>query len=294
MALPVVMFGIGATKAGTSWLHRYLSDHPDCAMSPLKELHYFDRAEVNALPGEVRRLKAKRAKLAEELAGAEARKRDGLLAGIAAIDRFLPVLRLGREDRAAYLAFLTGGAGGRRLVGDITPSYALTAPETLARMQGIAPEVRFVYLLRDPVDRLWSHLRMLAQRAGAAGAALQARAEAIFDAWARGDHPEVDARGDYAGALAKFARALRPDTLFTQFYETLFSDAAMTRLCRFLGIAPQPGRYGRRVHAGPEAALSTGRLAVARSRLAPQYAEVAARLGPLPRRWLENCSEATR
>lgn len=38
-----LLFGIGAPKAGTSWLHRYLSGHPDCHFPAQKESHYFDR-----------------------------------------------------------------------------------------------------------------------------------------------------------------------------------------------------------------------------------------------------------
>jgi len=34
--------GIGAAKSGTSWVAEYLREHPDVAMSPIKELHYFD------------------------------------------------------------------------------------------------------------------------------------------------------------------------------------------------------------------------------------------------------------
>ena len=33
---------IGAQKAGTTWLARILSSHPELFMSPVKELHYFD------------------------------------------------------------------------------------------------------------------------------------------------------------------------------------------------------------------------------------------------------------
>ena len=44
MSDPVLLFGIGATKAGTSWLHRYLAGHPDCALRSIKELHFFDTA----------------------------------------------------------------------------------------------------------------------------------------------------------------------------------------------------------------------------------------------------------
>ena len=46
--------GIGAQKAGTTWLHRNLQAHPEIWMPTEKELHYFDekiKAEaVMALP----------------------------------------------------------------------------------------------------------------------------------------------------------------------------------------------------------------------------------------------------
>ena len=38
----VVLLCIGAAKAGTDWLHRQLSMHPECHLRSIKELHYFD------------------------------------------------------------------------------------------------------------------------------------------------------------------------------------------------------------------------------------------------------------
>ena len=34
--------GIGARKAGTTWLHHNLRQHPQIWMPPQRELHYFD------------------------------------------------------------------------------------------------------------------------------------------------------------------------------------------------------------------------------------------------------------
>ena len=38
MSEPVLMFGVGAAKSGTSWLHRYLDEHPECHFRAIKEL----------------------------------------------------------------------------------------------------------------------------------------------------------------------------------------------------------------------------------------------------------------
>ena len=38
----IFILGVGAQRAGTSWLNSYLSSHPCVCMSEIKELHYFD------------------------------------------------------------------------------------------------------------------------------------------------------------------------------------------------------------------------------------------------------------
>jgi hypothetical protein len=285
MGFPTLLYGLGATKAGTTWLHRYLSAHPDCALPPNKELHYFDRIESGTLDRELKLVRDKRARLALTLPDARPGQRAQIAAGIDALDRWAAVLARGREDHAAYRAFLAHGAAGKRLVADITPAYALLSPETLARMQTVASDTRFVFFLRDPVDRLWSHIRMIAGRAGARGEALPAAALAAFDAWAAGGHPEVTVRGDYAAILARLGSTIRPGALYIDFYERLFGDAGTGRLCRFLGIAPRRGDYARRVHESTPAPLDAARAARARAILAPQYEAVAAMLGELPEEW---------
>ena len=46
MAAPVLMFGVGAAKSGTSWLYQYLAAHPDCHLRSIKELHFFDTRDM--------------------------------------------------------------------------------------------------------------------------------------------------------------------------------------------------------------------------------------------------------
>jgi hypothetical protein len=69
------------------------------------------------------------------------------------------------------------GRRGQRMVADMTPAYALVSEERL-RGDGRRRGRRAVlYLVRDPVERLWSHVRMIAapgregrQRRGPGGA----------------------------------------------------------------------------------------------------------------------------
>ena len=62
---PDFMICVGATKAGTTWLHDQLSAHPECYLRTIKEYHYFStngdaqwakligdtRAEIEQLSG---------------------------------------------------------------------------------------------------------------------------------------------------------------------------------------------------------------------------------------------------
>ena len=42
--------GIGAQKAGTSWLHEMLKLHPDVGLPKVKELHYWDSKRAKGMP----------------------------------------------------------------------------------------------------------------------------------------------------------------------------------------------------------------------------------------------------
>jgi hypothetical protein len=285
MAQPAILFGLGATKAGSSWLHRYLSDHPECAMPRVKELHYFDMAENGTLHRERNRVRRKRERLLREAAESTGRRQAEKLAGEADLARWEAVLSRGAIDESAYLRFLNANAEGARLVGDITPAYSLLSEAMLQRMQSIAPVTRFVYLMRDPVDRLWSHLKMSVSRAGATAEDLEIRALELFDRWAEGGVEDIRQRGDYAAILGRIGRALEPERVYLGVYEAVFSDEAIGRLCAFLGISARSGDYRRKVHAGPRAVLDAGRVALAHRLLQPQYAAAAAALGGLPAQW---------
>jgi len=303
MGEPALLFGLGATRAGTSWLYGYLAGHPQCHFRTVKELHYFDVVESGGWEWWLRHLAGRR----EALAGRRARAAAG--PGRAVLDRRLAdydglIALLGRRsaDDAAYRAFVAAGAGaGVRLVGDITPAYGLLPEAVLARMQGLAPVTRFVYLLRDPVARLWSNVRQVVPLRGGAGGAgggggdageAGARALRIFDRVLAGKEGEILRRSDYAGALSRLFRAIRPANLQVLFYETLFAEPALRRLCGFLGIDYRPADTARRVNEAVALPLDPARRAAARRLLAPQYDHVRETFGDaVPASWLAEPAE---
>lgn len=286
-----VLFGMGATKAGTSWLHDYLSGHPDCHFRAVKELHYFDMVSPRAQGRQLARLAVDVEVLAAQLAGATGARADRLRLRLHDTRQWLAVLQ--RRGDAAYLDYLTAGAEGR-LTGDVTPSYAMLPEPAVQHMVGLAANSRFLYLMRDPVSRLWSHVRMLAARGAKSDFAGTARA-LLAQVLAAGDGAEAHdlfRRGDYRSALARLRAAVPGARLLVMFMEDLMTEPGVARLCGFLGLRPHPAALHRRVHEGTPLEMDADQRAGVLRLLRTQYDAVAAAFPALPEAWLRNCNEA--
>jgi hypothetical protein len=283
---PTVLFGVGAAKSATSWLHDYLVGHPDCSFRRVKELHYFDAAESGKWGGQIKRLEGELSRLTARLPEFSNKRAEWYIRRVADHSDWLEVLKLRRRDDALYMDYLM--ARGGRLVGDITPAYSLLTTESLSSMVALTSDVRFVYVIRDPVSRLWSHVRMNAARSGG-GAPVEDRARVLMDQVLSDPESEtaqsILSRGDYAGALLRLSAAVAPSQLFVCFMEDMVAPEGVTALCEFLGIRRHPGQYERRMHEGPPMALDARRRAAAAELLKDQYDFVARIFPTLPDAW---------
>lgn len=291
MEAPALMFGIGATRGGTTWLYQYLRSHPQCHLRPVKEAHWFNTLERDQ---SARRI-ASLTRVHDRFAARAARNPGDVDArsGVDAARRLAQLFAQKPPSDAAYVAWLDEGSDGQtRLVGDITPAYATLKAATFRRMAGLRPIVRFVYLLRDPVARLWSNVRQSVGRAGSDPATLDARARAHLEGWLDGGKPGLQARADYRQTLTRLDRAIAPENLLVLFHETLFSAGTIDRLTAFLGLDPFPAPLQQRVHASQPLPLDQGALMRIRDRLAPQYDYIRDRFGAeVPPQWDAHTAE---
>jgi hypothetical protein len=138
-----------------------------------------------------------------------------------------------------------------RAFGEISPSYALAGPKTIARMYALHARVRFLFVMRNPADRLWSHWKMRDVRARQREARLGGDARPTGPA---GEPPagmpsfdvpgmrKVRAAGDYRRTLTTTWDVAPREHVFTCFYEDLMSadrcDAVVGGLCELLGVGP--------------------------------------------------------
>lgn len=200
-------FIIGAPKAGTTALWHAMATHPQVYMSPVKEPMYFAcDGEPPALPGPA-----------------------GLYLQRHAVWRPLDYLRLFEA------------AGDRPVVGEASPLYlrAPGAPERLARS---VPDARLVVILRQPVERAYSHYVFMRQH-GAEPAPTFAEAIRQEDAgerreWFSGlQHLSTSL---YAPGLQRYLDRFGSERVRIYLYEDWRDEPAafLDDLCRFLGIAP--------------------------------------------------------
>lgn len=282
--MSIVFLCVGAAKAGTSWLHAQLSRHPECHFRAVKELHYFNALENGRLEQELSKHRRWQVGLLERLARNDQAPTDAEAQKLADRGAWIDVLETGYEDMDAYLAYLEGGRDEKAVVGELTPAYALLPEARLSAMAKMAPDVRFLYLMRDPVERLWSHIRMMAARRALDGQATEDRCAHLLNRTLQGDESQIAQRSDYAGALARLGRAVPGGKLIVEVFEEMVSGEGFRRICDFLGIAatrPDPAP----VHAGQAIPMTDGQRRRAADWLAPQYDAARTALGRIPEGW---------
>jgi hypothetical protein len=128
---------VGAHKAGTTWLYQQLDSHPNFWMPPVKELHYLAQLSM------VQRAAHPRCRDERDLRFLNRLKS---LSAEATID----LENYGRlfESKASLLS------------GDISPNYSTLSNEVIRQVVGYFPNLKVIFLARDPVERVWSHLSM--------------------------------------------------------------------------------------------------------------------------------------
>ena len=140
---------IGAQRAGTTWLHRVLRQHPALWLPPVKELHYFDRLDIKRTilsPKERRRVGLKR---------------------LLSLDPWLIKYWFRHRDDKWYASLFRGAQARGLIAGEITPAYATLNEKVLRRIQRMNEGIKLVFVMRDPVDRAWSAVNNAAKKKAA-------------------------------------------------------------------------------------------------------------------------------
>ncbi|WP_161494572.1 sulfotransferase [Caulobacter sp. B11] len=273
----IFLLGVGCQKGGTTWLHEHLKAYPAVNMGFAKEYHVFDALTVPECHG----------------------FRDAAVERVRALAAGPQILAPEHEDSFRLLEFyrnpqryfdyfqtLALADPRTRLTGDITPSYAALSAETLAGIRaglearGFA--VRVVFLMRDPVERIISAVRMMikndSRAAGGPGPGPEAELAEILRYYPT---PDCAIRSRYQDTIENLDSVFDPESVHYLFYEDMFNTAVMRPFIESLGLDYRPGDFGDLVNVSrnsnptPVAVRKT-----LHDHYAPTYAAVEQRFGP--------------
>ena len=149
---------VGMPRAGTGWLYDQLRHHSDFWLPPVKELDYLTHSKPSlaSVQRAYDRIRPKRLRENVHVRGPKWDDRN-----FAFLDEAVTLAK--RERDIARYAVLFRHKGALKS-GDITPRYGLLAPEVIAEIAAKLPHLKVIYLIRDPVARVWSHINLIYDR----------------------------------------------------------------------------------------------------------------------------------
>ena len=273
------LLGIGGMKCATSWVHAYLDGLPGMTASPIKELHFFN-ARLRP-PGHEPMTEHHVDVMRDFLERAS-----DVTAEIAVnpqVQGLIDCLRMHHDANAYFDLFARICTPETRALCEITPQYAVLGRDGFDWVRRFFASqkmtLKVVFILRDPVERLWSHLRHLQQRS--------AGMDIVAD-WPRLIRQRgVIERSDYWQSVEALDAVFPERDLLYLFYEDLFDGEGLRRLCDFAGLPFHPPERQERRN---ETSVKTPLPATVRSKLlrvlGPQYAFCRERFGEaVPAAW---------
>jgi hypothetical protein len=230
--------GIGMERAGTSWVFTQLAAHPQIWVPPIKELHFFDVIDPQArylkhryryhLPSRIKQ------KVAPFMRAAYAHRPEFFKNSYAEYLRWDWRFFTGRFDLDWYASLFDPCFIKGRVAGEMTPAYGDVSPDTMRMMLSVNPQMKFILMMRDPVERLWSgvihHFRHVQKRDFA-----DVDRDEIMD-YLRGSKAVM--RSDSAAMIENWRSAVDEAQLFIQPYERIAVDpeGLIADLYGFLGV----------------------------------------------------------
>lgn len=176
--------GIGAQKAGTTWLFENLARHPGICFPGGKEVHFWDARFANG------------------------------------IDWY----------KNLFSPDLT-----KVLTGEITPAYAILTTDVISQFKSTFPNVRIIFVIRNPLRRAWSSALMALWRA-------EMTFNEASDQWFIDHFKSKNSllRGDYAVSIKNWQSVFPAEQMLIMQFEQIKTDPAgfLKSCCRHIGAEP--------------------------------------------------------
>ncbi|MDH3427403.1 MAG: sulfotransferase [Gemmatimonadota bacterium] len=217
---------IGAQKAGTTWLHHNLANHPQVWLPPVKELHYFDYPHRVPLICKVVGSSRHHHRAREGVRRLLSSITDSTLRNWHSRYLFHP-----RGDRW-YVSLFSPAPD--QIAGEVTPGYAALSDSGVAHVHTVLPELKIIFLLRNPIHRIWSAAAMHFSKHG--HRSLNDVDPLQLESYFQRSGPQE--RSNYLRTLKTWEAYFEPRRIFVGFFDQLEQapGSLLRDICEFLSI----------------------------------------------------------
>ena len=198
-------------------------------MPPVKEMHYFDRSPSYPSPNDLAETKLlKRLSNGRYIRNSSKAVLKSLKSRNLGLASWLMHYYFRDFSDAWYLGLFERQRG---ITGDITPSYSILTHESVAQMHKVAPQARLVFLMRNPIERAWSHYRFN-ERFGASVALNDLDAFKAFV-----NSPDQELRSNYLRTIDLYLDFFDSSQLLLGFYDAITDqpEALLSEILKHVG-----------------------------------------------------------
>lgn len=288
--------GIGAARAGTTWLYSVLQQHPQVWLPPIKELHYFDRKDYYPSPNTLLHSQPVRRLFGFDSASKKFRR--------SALGNTWRTLKSGNSEHLAWMFRYSFGQIDDRwyvrlfkgrpetVVGELTPAYAMLSSHDIAQMAALLSDVKLIFIMRDPVERTWSQ----AKHSGFLAAnPIESLSPQTLIQWACSD--TVAQRNDYLMTINRFRQYFSSQRLFICFYDEIASNPMRLhgRINNFLEVSDislAGKKYSKRVNQKGAITMPAWVRENLSRLLLPQMRELSEHVGRYADEWVAKAEQA--
>ncbi len=262
---------IGAQKAGTTWLYHILLQHKAVWLPQVKEMQYFNQLYIESHRKWIPEHRDQHA--ARSLAALVAKLEGKWKVDWKKVDELLHLSGNAVSDE--WYGRIFGFADADRVAGEITPEYALLPEEAIRHIVRLNGKVKIIFSVRDPIDRAWSHMRMLISGKD------PKPNDAAMVALSRQE--DVIGRSDYTKTIDRWSQVAPAQPFLLINYDDIGRSPRMVldSVCGFLGISAQAfpdNVLSQRIHEGAEMQLPDAVYQSLKKRLKPLYDDPPAQL----------------
>lgn len=230
---------VGAAKTGTTWLFEQLRSSNEMHFAPEKEIHYFFSryGNFNRLPPAERFRKLNAFITRSSLNFSPPQNEIDYARNFASFQRNLDWYQMFAQGPVtqSWYRSLFYGASAHQYACDFSPSTSKISLDGIYAIRKMSPNVKIIYILRNPAERLWSHVKFHAQYLGNfAEVEKYSPGELVSFIKKYSLHED----GLYANYLQRFLSVFDRSDIMVIDYSEIKNNSMdlLTRICSFLEI----------------------------------------------------------